>query len=168
MVVLPESQACCSKGKGGTACSEQAWNTKFVRISVFRCEQNIWTEVRIWLGALLTCPNDSNVTGKYVDQRRAGLHFWVRITPVKSKELCLYQDDGHLTLAPVGLKFYPYTKKEKENASIERKLKWLMIPQILSSCRNGFLDSTHNCRSISQRRGKALNPKMAPCPHIRG
>lgn len=77
----------------------------------------------IWLGAPLTCPSDSNVTGKYVDQRRAGLHFWVRITPVKSKDLYLYQDDGHLTLAPVGLKFYPYTKKEKENASIERKLK---------------------------------------------
>lgn len=83
--------------------------------------QNIWTKVCIWLGAPTTCPGDSNVICKYVDQRRAGLHFWVTVTPVKSKELYLYQDGDHLTLALVGLKFYPYTQKRKKKTLVLRK-----------------------------------------------
>lgn len=32
---------------------------------------------------------------------------------MKSKQLCLYQDGDRLMLAPVGLKFYPYTEEGK-------------------------------------------------------
>lgn len=70
------------------------------------------TKGYLWLVAPSTCPSDPNGICKYADEGRAGLLFWVRITPVKSKQLCLYQDgDRWLMLALVGLKFYPYAEE---------------------------------------------------------